>query len=105
MSLRHFPSAVALVLVLVFGNSVFAKDPVAIHGWKAASACTGVVKGFASGTAAGIFVGVNSLPSCLKGAHDLGVAYGSRNLPPNLRSGYQTLSQQGIPVYGGLRRR
>jgi hypothetical protein len=87
------------------GSSAIAGDSRSNQGWQAAGACTGAVSGIMSANPRGVFFGVNSIPSCLKSSHDLGVSYGSRNLPPNIPSGFRTLGQQGIPVYGGTRRR
>lgn len=96
---------IALASTLVIGSLAPADDQVPQPGLKAASSCTKVISGVGSATPKGVISGLASLPSCLKSAHDLGVVYGSRNLPPTLPSGYRTLGQQGIPVYGGVRGR
>jgi hypothetical protein len=39
----------------------------------------------------------------LMNAYNAGLGYSIRSDPPRVPTGYQTLGQMGIPVYGGLR--
>jgi hypothetical protein len=76
-------------------------DP-SVSGYRAAKSATQAVWALGRGNLIG--AGRNVGPA-LRNAHDAGVGYSARSLPPTGPTGYLTPGQQGIPVYGGLKGR